>query len=646
MKKIELLAPAGNFEALQAAIKHGADAVYLSGKNFGARHFAKNFDEKELHEAIELAHQNSVAVHVTINTLIHDEEFFALEKFLKFLNQAKVDAILVQDLGVALLAKKVVPDLPLHASTQMTVNNLAGVKFLEEIGFSRIVLSRECSLAEIKRICAGKKESTEIEVFVHGALCVSYSGQCLFSSFLGGRSGNRGECAQPCRLPYELFQQKQPQKNLAKKKNILSPKDFCALPFLKELISYGVASLKIEGRMKPAEYVATVVNVYRRAIDGLSQPNDMQRLQKTFSRGLTSDYLTDTIGKNLLSDESSIKKQSSEKFEKLPKIIYSRNNFVLREKPKNADDFCKEFFKKCKLEKISPKLLVHVETLEQAKTALNSGADGILFGGDSYQHRLFLRDDFQKMADLVLSKEKILRWTTPRIVPEKNFVYIEKLFSDWVSMNCFKNIEGINFSSIGLAHHFKKTFGEKIFSEKLMQNDYSLSVFNAPTVSFLKNFGMQAVTLSPELTFAQIKTLCAYSEKNMLFECLAGGYLELMVSAFCVVNACAGSGPKKSCNHPCEQASYLLKDRMKKNFPIVTDGFCQMHLLNSVPLSTLPHVQKFLGIHRLRLEAKFFSLNEIKKSVTLYKHCLENDAVFDLPQENNFVTRGHYFHGV
>ena len=199
---VELLAPAGNFESLRAAVEAGADAVYLAGEKFGARAYAENFAGDKLLDAVKFAHLRGVAVHVTVNTIIADEELDEFAAYIKFLRRANVDALLVQDLGAASVAKKIAPEIPLHASTQMTIHNLEGVKVLAELGFSRVVLSRELTLNEIEKIC--RFSPIETEIFIHGALCVCWSGQCLMSSMIGGRSGNRGRCAQPCRLPYEL----------------------------------------------------------------------------------------------------------------------------------------------------------------------------------------------------------------------------------------------------------------------------------------------------------------------------------------------------------------------------------------------------------------------------------------------------------
>ena len=248
---IELLAPAGSMEALKAAVEGGADAIYLSGKMFGARAYANNFDEQCLKEAIEFAHLRNVKIHVTVNTLVDNSEIPALADYFRFLYEIGADAVLVQDLGAARLAQLVAPDLPLHASTQMTVNNLAGVLALQELGFSRVVLSREVTLKDIIHIC--RNSDVEIEVFAHGALCVCYSGQCLMSSMIGGRSGNRGRCAQPCRLPYTLVDKN--NNNVLKDAGqyLLSPRDMNTLELIPEFIEAGVVSLKLEGRMKKPE---------------------------------------------------------------------------------------------------------------------------------------------------------------------------------------------------------------------------------------------------------------------------------------------------------------------------------------------------------------------------------------------------------
>lgn len=303
---MELLAPAGSPAHLIAALDAGADAVYLGGKLFSARKFAGNFSDEEMKEAVHMAHGKGACVYVTLNTLIGDIEWKALEEYIRFLGSIPIDGLLVQDLGVARLVRKLAPHIPLHASTQMTVSNLDGVKFLGDWGFQRVVLSRELSLEEIRHIT--DSTDVEIEVFVHGALCVCYSGQCLMSSFIGGRSGNRGSCAQPCRMGYELVDSSGRPMNRQKGKYILSLKDMMGLPQIPELLAAHVSSLKVEGRMKSPEYVFNTVSAYRKAIDAAERDMAIDteplklHLEEEFNRGYSTDYLDDTAGPSMMTE--------------------------------------------------------------------------------------------------------------------------------------------------------------------------------------------------------------------------------------------------------------------------------------------------------------------------------------------------------
>lgn len=305
MNKIELLVPVGDFNCLMAAVQNGADAVYLGSSNFNARNSATNFDINELEKAIDYAHLRNVKVHLTLNTLIKNNEFNNAVSLAKKAYELGIDAIIVQDLGVACFLINNFPDLPIHASTQMTCHNLIGAKHLEKIGFKRIVLSRELSLSEIQYIKSNI--SAEIEVFTHGALCISYSGQCLYSSLIGGRSGNRGKCAQGCRLPYELLE----DNTTIDKGYLLSPRDLCSLELLPELLSTNIDSLKIEGRMKSSEYVATVTKIYRKYIDKIVngenyiiEEDDKKDLLQVFNRGgFSTGHLKEIPNKELIFKE-------------------------------------------------------------------------------------------------------------------------------------------------------------------------------------------------------------------------------------------------------------------------------------------------------------------------------------------------------
>ena len=267
---LELLSPAGSMEALRAAVQNGANAVYLGYDRFNARMGAQNFSADELQEAIVYCHVRGVQVHLTLNTLVSDREMARAAEVIRAAAVFGVDAFIVQDLGMVQLCKEIAPSVPVHASTQMSIHSLEGVVAAAELGCSRVVLARELPMEQIRHIC--RRSPVEIEVFVHGALCMCYSGQCYLSSVIGRRSGNRGQCAQPCRLPYGYGR-------FEATRYPLSLKDNCLIEHVRELERMGVASVKIEGRMKRPEYVAVVTKAYRAAIDGRRvTENDMQQL--------------------------------------------------------------------------------------------------------------------------------------------------------------------------------------------------------------------------------------------------------------------------------------------------------------------------------------------------------------------------------
>ena len=296
MKKPEILSPVGSMASLYAAIEGGCDAVYLAGKLFGARAFADNFSNEELIFAINYAHKYGVKVYVTTNTLVYDSEIPAFMKYIEFLYTNNVDAIIIQDIGMFDLVHKTFPDLEIHISTQMHIHNQEGVELVKSLGASRVVLARETPIDLVKKI--RNIPDIELEIFVHGALCISYSGQCLMSSLIGGRSGNRGTCAQCCRQPYELFCN---DIKISKDNYLLSTRDLCTIEHIRELIEAGVDSLKIEGRMKRPEYVYLVTKLYRKAVDSYIETGkvsvteeEINDLKKIFNRNYTKGFLFNT----------------------------------------------------------------------------------------------------------------------------------------------------------------------------------------------------------------------------------------------------------------------------------------------------------------------------------------------------------------
>ncbi|WP_455539551.1 DUF3656 domain-containing U32 family peptidase [Terrisporobacter sp.] len=308
MKDVELLAPVGSFESLKAAVQNGANAVYLGGKDFSARASANNFDRDELREAVKYAHTRGVRVFVTTNTLIKQNELESFIEYVKFLYDINIDALILQDIGAAMTIKKLLPDFELHASTQMVAHSLEDVKYLEGLGFDRVVLARELNVDEIKHIC--DNTNVDIEVFVHGALCVCYSGQCLMSSMIGNRSGNRGRCAQPCRQRYTMVDIYTGEEVESNGDYLLSTRDLNSIEEINKVIDAGVYSLKIEGRMKKPEYVATVIGNYREAIDEYLETNKvnishdtMADLYTIFNRKFTKGLLLGEVGKDVMNSQ-------------------------------------------------------------------------------------------------------------------------------------------------------------------------------------------------------------------------------------------------------------------------------------------------------------------------------------------------------
>lgn len=315
-KKPELLAPAGDLEKLKVAIAYGANAVYLAGKSFGLRAKATNFTESDLLEGLYYAHQHGARVYVTLNILAHNEDLVELPKFVRWLAAVGVDAVIVADPGIIAIIKQEAPDLEVHMSTQASITNHAAAQFWKDQGLTRLVLARELSLVEIKEI--KEKVEVEIETFVHGAMCMSYSGRCLISNFMVGRDANRGDCAQPCRWKYKLVEEKRPNEHYPVYEDdrgtyIMSSKDLRTIEFLPDLMKAGIDSFKIEGRMKSVNYVATVVNAYRQVIDEVFEKGEnysfdekwLAELEKSSHRHFTSGFFNEKAGASAQTYDSS-----------------------------------------------------------------------------------------------------------------------------------------------------------------------------------------------------------------------------------------------------------------------------------------------------------------------------------------------------
>ncbi|MEG2625354.1 MAG: U32 family peptidase [Christensenella sp.] len=506
---MELLAPAGDRDSLKAAIENGADAVYIGAQNFSARNLADNFDNIET--AALYAHKAHTKLYLALNTLVRDREIPAWLLTAKNAALAGIDAFIVQDLGCAMLLKELCPNVPLHASTQMTAMNTQNVRVLQKLGFARAIPARELSFAEICTI----KRNTQIplEIFVHGALCVSYSGQCLMSSIFGGRSANRGLCAQPCRLNYSAN---------GKSGRLLSPRDLCLIDYIGDLAQMGIQSVKIEGRMKSAQYVGTVTRIYRKALDGkIITKRDKEELLQAYSgRGFTDRPFADA----------------------LPASPTAKNTSSESTMPTAAPSFSAYTPLKKGKKKKPNKLAAQVMTLAQAKSVL-------------------------PLID-ILYVPYDARWA--RELPHTGTQII----------GIHPTIQHDSEISSSPAHFDGEAFGtlnDTDVAQKIA--DISFNVTNSETLKVLRSMGYKRATLSAELNAAQIADL----SDVMPTEIIAYGRLTLMTTMRCPMHCdkknCLADTGKTAVGKA------FITDRMRKKFPVIRVGKnCRVAILNSEPV--------------------------------------------------------------
>lgn len=689
MKKemMELLAPAGGITQLKAAVQSGANAVYLGAAAFSARAGAGNFDYDELKEAVDYCHVYGVKVHCAINTLIKESELDEAIETAINVSRCGVDALIIQDIGFAAHIKKVLPDMELHASTQMTVTSLEGVKYLEEHGFSRVVLARELSINEIKEIVRGAK--AEIEVFVHGAICMSYSGQCLMSSMLGGRSGNRGRCAQPCRLPYELFE----NGNVCGSAYMLSPKDMALIDHLDELKEAGVASLKIEGRLKSAEYVSAVVGVYRKYLDNPQKVSreDMDELVKAFSRsGFTDGYFTGKTGKTMMAHDNPANnsgssytdaaklRASGKTVRRIPINMYAElcENEVLRVTAYDNDGNCVSCEGTVKSERARKRTLDSQRLCEQLSKVgdfpfvisdINAQID------DNIIIPISEINAVRRKACVMLYKERSVIDSRREIKIERQVDSCEKKPRLYLTAEVrtleqgkaaiengdIKRVYAPNELALKLKKYangteivtktadiFEKEDAEcvsvssfaaiKYYGDKANYGDYRLNIYNSLTAREFSS--LKCITLSPELNLREIEELTNHLS-GVETEIIGYGHIPLMIMKNCPIKAMGKCQNGKNI--------YSLRDRKNIEFPIVCEKGCRAVLLNSKPVyvaDIADVILKKLKINCIRLNFSVENSVQCGKIIKEYSAALRGEKV-EKPRENTY-TRGHLKRGV
>ncbi|MBQ6890511.1 MAG: U32 family peptidase [Oscillospiraceae bacterium] len=691
---IELLAPAGSMEALQAAVQNGANAVYLGSGMFNARQGAKNFSAQSLQEAVRYCHVRGVAVHLTLNTLVSDKETGELCELIRQAALAGVDAFIVQDLGVIRFCKEIAPHIPLHGSTQMTIHSLPGVQLCAAWGMSRVVLSRELNREEIAYIC--KNSPIEIEVFGHGALCMCYSGQCYLSSAIGGRSGNRGRCAQPCRQSYGYgrWENRYP----------LSLKDNCLIKHLQELSAVGVASLKLEGRMKRPEYVATVTNIYRQALDGKEVTQEMlKELYTAFNRqGFTDGYYTGKLGQNMFGTRRETKedeawlKRAQQSYEAVENGLVPIRFQAVVAAAGSSLTVTDALGNVCTAYGPQPQYAMHTPLDEQSLSArlMKTGGTpyrcvevacaiepGLILSAASIN--ALRRECLNQLTALRARRE------TPQLYkPAKTPMYPgnpqapeltvqvaqrEQVTGQLLRMNPSVLYVPVNLLAQDLAWALElrsqvnvcvvlprivhdgelpelkntlKALRKLGITQALVGNlgllipvrecgmvargDMGLNIYSSAAVNIARDLEMASVLLSPEMTLPQIRDV----SKGVPCELMAYGRMSLMVTENCLIKGRTGE-----CT--CNQGIFKLVDKTGAEFPVMKDcGTCRTHLLNGKKLSLLDRQEELsrLGLWALRLTFTTENPREVDQVLA--------DYIEPEPFDPGGCTRGLYLRGL
>lgn len=672
-KKIELLAPAGRWDALTAVIEAGADAVYIGGKRFNMRLHRSDFHftDEQIAEAVRYAHERGVKLYVVVNNLLCNDELNDMDHFLQFLQEAQVDAVIVQDLGVLHSIRKMMIQTPVHISTMMNIHNIESALMMKDLGVSRIVTSRDISLAQVKEI--QEKAEIEVEYFIHGDLCICQSGQCYASGVLFGKSANRGECMKPCRWHYSLIEGNsgQPIGNLPSG-YLLAMKDMCLLRHIPDLIHAKVCSLKIEGRMRHADFLRIVVSIYRKAIDAyLENPlaysvNSIEYEQlynhrvrefttsMAFSPGSAS--LIDISGSreplflSRAAKETSLVKEDiyHNPFEEaavntwyqaetevpLPLASsrrgrgYKRGGDIssLHEYDRDKDEkvFCRETAEAAALSfcnseikqrnETYPLLSVKVTSMGGLKAALDEGADHIYIHSEvsPLKKQFWTKSTYQEACKRVHDAGKTIGMGTPHITTQQEMSDVLWLFEQAASLG----VDFVLVHNLGVMR-LAMEFGLKVLGE------YSLNILNVRTLKLFKGLGASGITASLECSYKHLRQLS--QEALLPVECIVHGSVCSMILEHCIPAMVTSKSHKKDhCRQVCQYMGYALKDERGEIRPIEIDQYCRNHILLARDICVLPYLGTFVrtGVRILRIEAQYYEDSFVKTLVSLYRKYL------------------------
>ncbi len=677
---MELLSPAGDFESLKTAVKNGADAVYIGGPYFSARKNAKNFTEEEIKKAVDVCHLYGVKVYVALNILIKQEELERAVLYAKKLIELGTDGIIVQDLGVLSLIREMSDEIKINASTQMTICSSDGVNLLEELGVNRVVLARELSKTEISNI--REKTEIELETFVHGALCISFSGQCLMSSIIGGRSGNRGACAQPCRLPFTLLKDGAP---VTEEAPLLCTKDLCLAEEM-ETIKEISDSAKIEGRMKSAEYAGIVTQVYHKALLGEASEDEIRTMLSVFSRGGSSDgyfhgrafgEMMDKSGKEKVTatketvtdiKETNLEKKRPLHLSLTAKVgepitlaaesdgFFASASGDILEPAKNGK-FDKERAS-AQLNKLGDTCFYaeKIEILEEGTPFVAVSALNGLRREVCEKMEKEIAASFEKTAKDVHITQRLEKKTkeptlSVSVRTKEQYDAAKELGIQeiYLSHDIFDGIqeesgvysmpaltkEGESTKEIRAERVLVQNLGQvKSLAGKVLYGGERLNITNSESLEVLKKLGFERATLSSELNLKELRSVI----KNTDFptEIICYGRMPAMLIENCIIKShyrCAKEG-----------GTFSLSDRKGELFPILCEN-CRNVVLNSVPIYMADKLSDLLslGVDTLRLNFTIETKEETARVIKAYQQAMEGKmppAVFDK------ITRGHFYRGV
>lgn len=601
---VELLAPAGTWEALEAAVEAGADAVYLGGKHFNMRMHRNdtNFDDEMLKMAVEYTHSHGVRLYITINNLISHEELPALREYLAYLNEIQPDAILVQDFAILQLVREMGITIPLHSSVMMNIHNEQAVEKLKEYGITRIVVGREMTLSELSLF--RERTGIEVEYFMHGDMCISESGQCIHSGVLFGQSGNRGRCLKPCRWPYTLIDEGTgevlDEKGPGPYK--LALKDMCMYRSIPELIRAGVRSFKIEGRMRPADFVRRIVTVYRKAIDAyIDDPMgyrvDEEEWKKLYDNRVRDFTPTFAFGKTTAQDIGFTGEREPRFFSNAVEEPGFQDDILRGERP---------------IEKTSsPILSVRVSTPEAAKASIENGADLIYAGGEAFLPLSPWRlKDYEEIIGIARENGAKVVIRTPRTTTERECAEL----ADFLPAVEQLGPDGIQIGNLGTLVLASKC------TKLPMYADHSFNLFNPMAAEFLKDSGIVMATASLELSFEQLRSIVENTE--LPIEAVVHGAYESMI---CDHNIPAMSLPHYHFldNPEIMERHYALLDKAGEVHPIRVDQYSRNHIYFAKDLCLYPYLEKFKGVASWRVEAQTYD-EELTGTVTkLYRQALD-----------------------